>query len=125
MSTVTQEQNNYNLRTVKRKVAQSLGISNTANIADFEQRKNYVQTLAAEILKYPNAFNAVTLAAASDISGKEYGSLTDTDISFGDFVDAFADEAKTLLPDVGNKILLAVLILGAVYIFVNRKPVAA
>lgn len=125
---VTAQQNAYNLRTARGNVARRLGITDTAAL-DYDARVAYLRALAAEILRYPQSFTEETLATARRVSAADYKPI-DAATPFADFADAFIEEAKETLPAVGNKLLLALVVVAAVYFGVKAwrsspAPVAA
>lgn len=115
---VTVAQNAANLRTVRARVAARLGID-PANIASYEQRTQYNKALAAEIVAFPQSFNSGTLDTARRVLGTNYQPLADTSFDFGAYVDEFSNEVSETLPSVGNKLLVGLVIVAAVYVAVR------
>jgi hypothetical protein len=73
--------------------------------------------VAAYVVERPHLFTAQALGAARyhlslPLTGKP---LYDESLSLSGFADAFLDEARVTLPNVGNKLLLAAVIVAAVY----------
>lgn len=123
-ATVTAANNAANLKTAKRNVLAAMGLAADFDTStfDYSTRATYTKALASEILKYPQSFTDGTLQSAQLIAAKSYGELADPSFSWGEFGNAFADEAKITLPRVGLYLLAAGVILGAVFIFVRYKP---
>lgn len=114
----TAEQSRYNLRTAQTRVAARLGISDPRSIS-YDIRREYNRALAEEILKYPQSFDATALANARASLEKDFSNIEGTSFDLTLFADAVADQAAETLPSVGNKLLLAAVVVAVAYVAVR------
>jgi hypothetical protein len=120
---VTREQSMQNARTASAVIARSLGFYENDGSGFVVARlspENQVK-LTAELSRYvvanPEKFTAQALDVAKyhlslPMTGQP---LLDPDWTLSEFSDAFLDEARITLPNVGNKLLLAVVVVAVVY----------
>lgn len=111
----TEAQSAYNLKTAAARVSARLGLTDIADSDwTYDQRTQYNKALAQEILLYPQSFTDQTLESARRVADKDYQPLQGSD-PFGEFTDAFIEEAKITLPSIGNKLLIGAVIVAVVY----------
>lgn len=134
---VSREQSMANARTAAAVIARNLGFyENTgggfvvANLAPADQVR-LGDSLAQYVVDHPALFSDQALAAANyhlslPATGKP---LAQPGVTLEAFADAFLDEVSITLPSIGNKVLIAVVIVAAVYFGIKAwkeaKPAAA
>ena len=120
-STVTADQNAYNLKTASRNVGATLGVD--PDNLDYTQRVSFNKALAQYILDYPQSFTDQTLSTAQYVSGKSYQDLQNTDLSWSDFGNAVVDNAGNLASGFTFTLLPTLAIMAVVvFIAVNYLP---
>jgi hypothetical protein len=120
---VTVEQSKANARTASAMLARQFGFYENNGggfVVASLSRENQValgDALAAYVVEHPALFTDQAIAAASyhlrlPGTGKP---LAREGWTLGEFADALLDEAKITLPSIGNKLLIAVVVVAAVY----------
>ncbi len=117
----TPENAALNMRTLRANIIAQLGLPAAANEWTFDQRVAYLRELADGVVRYPNSFTAEQLATAERIRAANYGELADTSFDTGEFIAGALDNVPEVLGSVGKYLLLAAVVLGAVWI-VTTKP---
>lgn len=112
---VTPENSALNVRTAGRNVRARLGLPDDQKEWSYAQRAAYNKALAEEILRYPLSFTAQTLETAILVSGKDYGSLGDPSISWGEFAAVGAAVAVPVLSGFADKLLVILALAAVVY----------
>lgn len=129
---VTREQSMLNARTAAAVIArgygfyQNIGAGFRMGSLSREDQVKLGDGVAAYVAARPHLFTSQALDAARyhlslPLTGKP---LFDESLSLSAFSDAFLDEVRVTLPAIGNRLLIAAVVVAAVYFAVRAWRVA-
>ncbi|HYC70004.1 MAG TPA: hypothetical protein VEB66_02285 [Opitutaceae bacterium] len=118
---LTAENYAANLRTAARVIRQRLSLGDDETQWTFQQRQVYNQQLAEYIAAHPASFSAQVLEVARRrLTENPANVLLDTSLDFSAGIDVGLDSGKSTIATAAKWGLGALLLLGALWIFVNR-----